>query len=190
MKVEKIAYFDKPGPQNTVETLKLAKGRAEALGVKDILVASRTGATGIKACEVFKGYNLIIVRHHTGYVKPGLQEMSEENEKMLIENGAKILTASHSLSGVERAIRFKRDTIGFLEVMADTLRLFGQGVKVCIEIAIMAADAGLVPVDKEIIAIAGTESGADTALVLTPAHSNNFFDLSIKEIIAKPREIR
>ncbi|MEM3571493.1 MAG: pyruvate kinase alpha/beta domain-containing protein [Candidatus Bathyarchaeia archaeon] len=189
MKIEKIVYFDKPGVENTDETLRLAKERAEALGIKNIVVASRTGTTGIKACKIFKGYNLVIVRHHTGYLKPGFQEMSKEIEKTLIENEAKILTTSHSLSGIERAIRFKRGTIGFLELIADTLRLFGQGVKVCIEIAVMASDAGLIPMDKEIIAIAGTDSGADTALVLSPAHSNNFFDLAVKEIIAKPREI-
>jgi len=190
MKIEKIVYFDKPGPQNTDETLRLAKERAEALGIKDIIVASRTGKTGIKACELFKGYNLVIVRHHTGYLKPGSQEMDKENEKILIENGARIITATHCLSGIERAIRFKRNTVGFLEIMADTLRLLGQGVKVCVEITVMAADAGLIPMDKEVIAIAGTDNGADTALVIFPAHSNNFFNLFIKEIIVKPREAR
>ncbi|MEM3507134.1 MAG: pyruvate kinase alpha/beta domain-containing protein, partial [Candidatus Bathyarchaeia archaeon] len=71
MKIEKIVYFDKPGVENTDETLRLAKERAEALGIKNIVVASRTGTTGIKACKIFKGYNLVIVRHHTGYLKPG-----------------------------------------------------------------------------------------------------------------------
>ena len=188
MKIEKIVYFDEPGVKNTDETLRLAKERAEALGIKDIVVASRTGTTGIKACEAFRGYNLVVVRHHTGWSKPGFQDMSEESEKTLIKNGAKILTATHCLSGIERAIRFKRGTVGFLEVMADTLRLFGQGVKVCIEIAIMTADAGLIPINKEIIAIAGTANGADTALVLSPAHSEHFFDLAVREIIAIPRE--
>lgn len=66
--------------------------------------------------------------------------------------------------------------------------MLGQGVKVCVEIAGMAADAGLVPYGEEIIAVAGSGTGADTALVITPAHSNNFFDTSVKEIICKPRE--
>jgi len=33
-----------------------------------------------------------------------------------------------------------------------------------------------------------TGKGADTALVLKAAHMNNFFDLEVREIIAKPRQ--
>ena len=51
----------------------------------------------------------------------------------------------------------------------------------------MAADAGLLPTDKEVIAIGGTAKGVDTAVVLKPAHMGNFFDLKINEIIAMPR---
>jgi len=50
----------------------------------------------------------------------------------------------------------------------------------------MAADAGLIPIDEDVIAIAGTSRGADTALVIRPANSTNIFDLTIKELVAKP----
>jgi hypothetical protein len=72
--------------------------------------------------------------------------------------------------------------------MADTLRLFGEGTKAYLDITVMAADAGEIPVDRPVIAIAGTSEGADTALIVQPAHSNNFFDLYVNEIIAKPSE--
>jgi hypothetical protein len=62
----------------------------------------------------------------------------------------------------------------------------GEGTKVCVEITLMAADAGLIPVDKDIVAIAGTGRGADTALRIKPANTARFFDLKIKEILAKP----
>jgi hypothetical protein len=62
----------------------------------------------------------------------------------------------------------------------------GEGTKVCVEITLMAADAGLIPVDKDIVAIAGTGEGADTALRILPANATRFFDLKIREIIAKP----
>ena len=52
----------------------------------------------------------------------------------------------------------------------------------------MAADAGLIPVDREVIAIAGTDEGADTAIVVQPTYPRKFHELEIKEIIAKPRE--
>ena len=57
-----------------------------------------------------------------------------------------------------------------------------------VEVAVMAADAGLAPTDREIIAVGGTGRGADTALVLRAAHMNSFFDLEIREIICKPRQ--
>jgi hypothetical protein len=59
-------------------------------------------------------------------------------------------------------------------------------MKVVVEISVMAADAGLVRTDEEIIAIAGTGRGADYAVVLKPVHSNDFFDLKVKEILCKP----
>jgi hypothetical protein len=76
-----------------------------------------------------------------------------------------------------------------VEIIAETLKRFGtEGVKVAVEVAVMAADAGLVPTDREIIAVGGTGGGADTALVMKAAHMNNFFDLEVREIIAKPRQ--
>ena len=168
--------------------MEAARRRAEELGIRDVVVASTTGETGLKACKVFKGYNLVIVRHHTGFTKPGYQEMSPELEGRITESGAKILTATHAFAGIERGIRKKFGVRGILELMAHTLRLFGEGMKVCVEIALMAADAGLIPVDREVISIAGTGRGADTVIVVKPAHTSNFFDLQIREIVAMPRE--
>jgi uncharacterized protein len=59
---------------------------------------------------------------------------------------------------------------------------------VAVEVAVMAADAGLVPTDREIIAIGGSGRGADAALVLKAAHMNNFFELEIREVLAKARQ--
>lgn len=186
----KTMYFHVPGEQNTKSLLKFVKGYAKAEEIKDIVVASTTGETGVKASKVFKGLNVVVVTHHAGFREPGVWELEEENRKAILQNGAKILTATHALSGVERAVRKKFATILSLELIAHTLRLFGEGTKVCVEITLMAADAGLIPVDREIIAIAGTGKGADTALVIKPASASRFFDLEIREVIAKPRNLR
>ncbi len=188
MSVEcRTVYFETPGKQNTESVLRWVEKYAQAEGIKDIVVASTTGETGIKASRALKGLNVVVVSHHVGFHEPGVWEMKEGNRKKILENGAKILTATHALSGVERAIRKKFETIMPLEIMANTLRLFGEGTKVCVEISLMAADAGLIPVDREVIAIGGTSRGADTALVMKSATASCFFDLEIKEIIAKPR---
>lgn len=183
----KTVYFQAPGPENTESVLRSAKKYAQTEGIKDIVVASTTGETGARASEIFKDFNVVVITHHSSFVEPGIQELTEENRKKMLENGAKVLTATHALSGVERAVRKKFTTILSLELIAHALRLFGEGTKVCVEITVMAADAGLIPVDKNVVAIAGTGRGADTALVIKPASASDFFSLEVREIIAKPR---
>lgn len=182
----KTVYFEKPGSENTEETLSLAKRRAEELGIKTIVVASTVGDTAVRAIETFNKSRVIVVTHVTGMRQPDTQEFTEENRKIVEAKGGTILTTTHPLGGLSRAMRNKYNMFVLGEVIADTLRIFGQGIKVACEIAMMAADSGLVRTDEDIIAIAGTSRGADTAVVLKPAHTHNFFDLKIKEILCKP----
>jgi hypothetical protein len=182
----KIVYFAEPGGKNTDEVLRLAKRRAEELGLKTILVASTTGDTALKAMEVFKGTRIIVVSHFTGMRGPNIQEFTEENRQKVISAGVPLLTATHTFSGLGRAMRKKFKMYLFEEVVANTLRLFGQGMKVVCEITLMAADAGLVRTDEDIIVIGGSSQGADTAVVLRPVNSEDFFDLKVKEILCKP----
>lgn len=187
MAIEKsIIYFAEPGEGNTDMVLEAAKKRAEELGIRDIVVASTRGGTGVKTVKVFKGYNVVIVTHSTGFREPGQQELEEAAAEKILSGGGKILTTGHPFAGLDRAVRRKFDTIGYAEIVAQTLRLLGQGMKVVVEIAAMAADAGMIPVDKDIIAISGSSRGADTAVVIKPANSMRLFDLVVREIIAKP----
>jgi hypothetical protein len=180
-------YFDKPGPQNTARTLEIARRRADELGIRSVLVASTRGETGVQAAQQFQGYDVVVVTHATGFREPNTQELTEENRAAIEAAGAKILTCQHALAGISRAVRKKWGTYGIDEIVAQTLRIFGQGMKVCVEIALMAADAGLVRVGEPCIAIGGTGRGADTAVVLVPAHVQQFFDLGVMEVLAKPR---
>jgi len=179
-------YFEKPGEENTQRTFDLAKRRAEELGIKTILVASTRGETGVRACEVFQGYDVVVVTHSTGFKEPNYQELTDENRVAIEAAGGKILTCQHAFGGVGRAVRKKLGTYELEELIAYTLRLFGEGMKVVVEIAVMAADAGLVRTDEPVIAIAGTSKGADTAVVLKPANAQAFFDLRVLEILCKP----
>ncbi len=183
----KTVYFEKPGPENTEETLKLAKKRAEELSIKNVIVASTTGETGIKASEVFKGYNVIVVSHVTGFREPNFQEFLPENRNIIERNGAKTLTSAHAFGTLGRAVKNKFGTIQVDGIVSTVLRMFGQGTKVACEVSCMAADAGLIKTDEEAIAIGGTKSGADTAVILQPTNTHAFFDTQIKEIICKPR---
>lgn len=181
------AYFDEPGPANTERTLELACDRAEALGLQDVVVASTTGATGALAAEAFRGRNLVVVSHSSGFRGPNIEELQPENRQAILAAGGKVYTGTHAFGGLGRAVRRKLGTYQIDEVVAFTLRNFCEGVKVCCEISLMAADAGLLPASREVVAIAGTGRGADTALVLRSANGHDFFDLRILEVICKPR---
>lgn len=182
-----ITYFIKAGKENTALTFELALTRAKELGIKSILVATTTGETGAGAVEYFNGYNVVVISHVYGFIEPNQAEIQEIYANRIVSAGGRIVTAAHAFSGVSRAIRTKFETYQPAEIIANTLKMFSQGIKVVCEIAMMAADAGQARTDEEVIAIAGTGRGADTAAVLLPANSHNFFDLKIKEIICKPR---
>jgi hypothetical protein len=189
MPIKDVLYFSDPGEVNSQKTLKIAKERADELGLNDVIVASTRGNTGIKAVEFFKGFNVVIVPLVTGWRKPGIQELSEENQQKIKKAGGKIVIAAHPFSSVNRAIHEKWDTMYPPGIIAQTLRMFGQGMKVAVEIASMAADAGVIPAGKDVLVIAGSSKGADTAVVMRPANSHKLFDTVIKEIIAKPISI-
>ncbi|MFC1957960.1 pyruvate kinase alpha/beta domain-containing protein [Chloroflexota bacterium] len=183
----RIVYFDNPGKENTEEVLSIVKRRAEELGIKTIIVASTVGGTAVRAAEVFKGMKVVVVTHNTGMQEPDTQEFTDENRQKAESKGAIILTATHVFSGMSAAMRKKFDMYLLGDIIASTLRTFGQGTKVVCEIAMMAADAGLARTDEDVIAIAGTGRGADTAVVLKPVNSKEFFDLKVREILCKPR---
>jgi hypothetical protein len=182
-----VTYFDTPGPANTDETLQLAKRRAKELNIKTIAVATTIGDTAVKTARQFRDCKVIVVTHTAGFKAPSMQELTPENRKEIEKFGAHIFTGTHAFGGIAHAARKTYNTYILGDFMANTLRMFGQGVKVAIEISLMAADAGLISTDEEIIAIAGTGRGADTALVLKPAHAHDAFSLRVKEIICKPR---
>lgn len=182
-------YFENEGGENTSRTLEIAAQRADELGVRHIVVASTSGKTGLKAAQVFGGkrINLVVVSHSTGFVKPGFQELKPDLRQEIEKLGAKVLTCQHAFGGVGRAVRKRLATYELEEIIAYTLRIFGEGTKVAVEIALMAADAGLIPTQEPCISIGGTSWGADTALLLQPANAQTFFELKVMEILAKPR---
>lgn len=179
-------YWTGCGKTNTDETVSLALKKAKELNLKYIVVGSNTGETALKLAG--SGLEVICVSHHVGFAGPGVDEMSNEMREKLASAGIKVLTTTHLMAGLDRAVRNKFGGVYPSEIIAQTLRMLGQGVKVCVEVAGMALDAGLIPYGEDIISIGGTGQGADSAVVIAPAHSNHFFDTKIREIICKPRE--
>jgi len=182
-------YFEKGGPGNTAQTLNAAKNRAKELGIKEVIVASTHGATALRAVEVFKDLkvNLVAVSICEAFPEEGWI-MTKAEKKKLSDSGVKVLTSIHALGDdVASAFTEKYGGRSIEEVVRETLYRFSQGMKVCVEIILMAADAGLIAMNKEVIAVGGTEEGADTCIVAKPAYSKEFLKLEIREIVAKPR---
>lgn len=179
-----MEFFKQPGSENTDRTIALACQRAKELGIGTIVVASNSGQTAERCLG--KGMEIVCVTHHVGFAGPGIDEMERDKREYLTAQGVKILTSTHLFAGIDRALRIQAGGLYPAEIVAHTLRMFGQGVKTGIECAVMALDAGLIPFGQRVIAVAGTGRGADTATVLTPNHSNHFFSTKIHEIICKP----
>jgi hypothetical protein len=186
--LDTVPYWDSAGAKLTGQTLEAAFTRAKEAGIGYLVVTSTTGRTARAALEMLpSGLNLVVVTHHQGYKEPGVNECDPETIRLLQEKGAGVLTTTHLLANVERAVTNKWGGLYPGGIVSATLRMFGQGTKVCVEASVMALDAGLVPYGEDIMACGGTGRGLDTAIILRPAHSNHFFDTVIREVVAKPR---
>lgn len=186
-----VTYFEKSGPDNTDKTLEIAKKYADEFQIEDIVLASTTGTTAEKASKLFDvdKYNIVVITHSYYFVGSKVrQEFDEEKMEELKKKGLKFHSGTHAMSGIERGLRIKRQPWIFVDLLAKVIReQFSQGTKVCIEIASMAADAGLISdLDRDIICIAGTGRGADTVCLVKPAPTSEFMDLRVKLILCKP----
>ncbi len=178
--------FDKSGPDNTGKALEIAFETARNRGIVNMVVASTWGNTAREAVEHLQGggVNLVVVTHNTGFKSPGAQEFDPEIRRMVEDAGGKVLTATMPTRTLGRAIKNK---MGFSQedIACAAWRMLCEGVKVCVEIAGMACDSGLVP-PGPVVAVAGTGKGADTVMIIDALPSNDTFNMKIREILAKP----
>ena len=177
----KVVYFEQTETENTELTFKLVKERLTTLGIKKLILASTTGATAKKAFEFFKEMDvkLVVVPHQFDFRRP-TNLFPQELVTTLRESGHEV----HFGTMLFHTDDLYGSTIP--TVMANLLRCFSQGTKVCFEIVLMATDSGLLAKDEKVIAVAGTARGSDTALVMQASSSRNLRKLRVNEIICKP----
>ncbi len=181
---EKIVYFEEAGIDNTDKTLELAGERAGMRGIKKIVLASTRGKKKKKAAEAWAklGVKIVVVPHQYGFM--GGQRFPAELVTQLNKKGH----AVHFGTMLFHTENFYGTNAS--RTMANLLRTFCQGMKVCVEIVLMATDGGHVAVGEEVVVVAGTGRGADTAVVATAAPSTRLIDLHITEIICKPLQTK
>ena len=190
MTKREVYYFETFGEQNTDQTIEAAKKAALGLNLKSIVVASASGVTGVKTAEVFKGTGMKVVVV-TEYA--GMAEFKEENRRKLRELDAEVITSTHSfLTPAESISKLYSGYCSENTIIKNVLRRFSQGVKVAAEIVMMATDVGAVSPGEDVVSIAGTGRGADTAIIVKSCHSDDFFHkekgIEFREIIAMPRK--
>jgi len=185
----KVTYFEKPGKENTAACLKVVNQAILDSGYKHLVIASTAGETGLLFSGDLKekGINTVVVTHASGFKEQNRHEMPLEVRQAIEADGAKVYTGSMLTHSLETAFAAKFSGLYPTLIVAQSLRRFGEGAKVCCEIVMMAVDAGLIPEGGEVLAVAGTAKGADSVLVIRSAASKRFFDLKVLEILAKPR---
>ena len=184
-----VTYFEKAGQENTSKCLEIVKNAVGDSNYKHVVIASTGGSTGQTFAESLKDRNVkvVVVTHSYGFKEPNTHELTAEMEKKIRSAGAQIFTGTMITHSLETALAKKFSGVYPTLLVAQSLRRFGEGAKVCCEIVMMASDAGLIPEGEEVIAVAGTGRGADTVMILRSAPSKRFLELKVLEILAKPR---
>ncbi len=171
MRKEMIYYFEAPGEGNTNTTLKTVRDWAQKNQIRRVFIPSKSGQTAQKAYNLFKnaGIELTIVG-----TDPNI--FSSEILAQMRSSGTRVCF-------------YKDIPYTYPQDMKTAYRRMGEGFKVAVELGMIAAylDEGNT---SDIISLGGTKKGVDTALVIRPAKSENFDQLEVREIIAKPRIIR
>ena len=196
--LKNIFYFNVCGQVNTEKTLKLTIQRAHELKIKKLVVASETGLSALKATNMLRGsgIDLIVVTSAAGTkiektvigdLRIGIPDKKIWNQ--LEENGAKIVRATDPLYNIGAALEHKGvPTLATLIRLC--LRMISSGAAVCVTATLMATDNGVLSEGEEVVAVAGSWVGLDTALVVRAANSVNLLKggaVQIREIICKPR---
>jgi hypothetical protein len=191
-RVEQVTYFENTAKyaENTRVVVELAGAYAKANKIKHVIAASCTGYVGAKLVPLKQAnpkLNVVAVK-----MAPAIDAMYnvKVNPKFVAamqQAGVTFFGGTHVLTGgADRAIRNKFQGYPPTAIVAETLYLFSQGMKVAVEIIAMAVDAGYVPEGEEVVALGGTGHGADTAIVANAVGSANLFDLDIHRILAMP----
>jgi len=191
-RVEPIVYLEDTGKaqQNTRTVVETVAEYLKVHRVRHVVIATNTGYVGAQFASVAHGHpkvNFVGVK-----MAPAVDAMYDVKwnaryGKAMEKAGIRVVCGVHALTGgVDHALRAKFEGFPPGAVIAETLYLFSQGMKVCVEIIAMACDAGMIPEGAQVVSCAGTGHGSDTAIVATSAASANFFAMDVHRILAMP----
>lgn len=170
----------------TEHTIEIALEAAREYNVHHIVFASKYGDSAERILNLEDNeIHFVCVRTAFGTYKNGENAMRDDIVERIKHSDIDLITGTHVLSGAERGLSKRFNGVYPVEIIANTLRMFGQGVKVCVEISSMALDSGVIPFGEAVIALAGTGRGLDTAILVTPSYTANILETKIHNIIIK-----
>jgi len=191
-RIEPIVYFENTTKyaENTRVVIETVGAYAKAHKIKHVIAASCTGYVGAKLVPLKQAnpkLNVVAVKMAPAIDAIYNVKVNPRFVAAMKEAGVTFFGGTHVLTGgADRAVRAKFQGYPPTAIVAETLYLFSQGMKVAVEIIAMAVDAGYVPEGEEVISIGGTGHGADTAIVANAVASANLFDLDVHRILAMP----
>lgn len=169
-----VPYFAEYGRKNTGETLNVVKDRVDST-IKAVVVASTSGETGATFSAALRGLVPVVVVSH--------EEMRPSHKQKIRELGGDFVEKTHLPLHGEG-----------MDGVRETFRTLGQGFKVAVEVILIAADTGRIPLHQDVIGVGGTGTGADTAIVARATRTDDVFSgdeskkLEIREVLAMPRQ--
>ncbi|MCR4405178.1 MAG: hypothetical protein NUW06_07915 [Candidatus Acetothermia bacterium] len=173
-----VRYFASYGAKNTNGVIEAVAERLEEGEIKTVVVASSSGETAIKLAEKVRdrAKRIICVSD-----PPWGRERFPESPGISLENRAKLEALGVEIidympyASVAYSWQASGNVYGVLDLLvmaSDAFRMVGgNGLKVAIEVGLMATNAGKDAPGEEIIAAGGTGGGADTAIVMKAAFS-------------------
>jgi hypothetical protein len=189
MKRQEIVLFERPGEQNTDACMEVVSRYVQEHGDTHVVVASTRGNAALAFCRSLKDTpaRLVVVTHSVGFKEPGKDEFDPQARRYLADEGVPVYTGTILSHSLEKSLMddFRGIYPGY--IIANSLRRFGEGTKVAIEIVMEACDGGLIPEDAEVLSVAGTGYGSDTVLLVKAKPSKRFLHLDVLEILARPR---
>lgn len=196
-----VRYFKRPGKRNTKATIEAVRAYLKKNGeVSAIVVASISGQTALKVRKELVGIPIPVVcvtgspnwQNCPGYelpfVPPATRSKLDKAGVIIVDSVPSSLGDTIEFSFARYG--FRSPTWIFIETL---LAVGGYGLKTAVESMLMATDGGYITPFREVVAIAGTEKGADTAIVARSTFSSTIFSsdsqkrLVVNEILAVPR---
>lgn len=160
--------FSKSGKHNTENVFQVINDYSSKKQISKVVVSSTTGYTAFKAEEIIEFYTTLVICK---------QDISDEY--CMRQNIYEQLSSRHIVLDIPRQYLQKKSG----SEVTNFLRKISQGIKVCFELTEYLIEHDIVTDGEQIVVVAGTLKGADTAVVVRIGKKQQYI---LKQILCLP----